>query len=81
MKDDLSIQINQEPVAVNHLQDRLRLILKSLTDRSVFLQVDVNLSFEAVAVMIDSARSAGADRIGLLTDELPRPNPQTRTSS
>jgi len=47
MRDDLSIQINQEPVAVNDLQDRLRLILKSRTERSVFLQADVNLPFEA----------------------------------
>ena len=81
MRDDLSIQINQEPVAVNDLQDRLRLILKSRTERSVFLQADFNLPFEAVAATIDSARSAGADRIGLLIDELQRPNPRTKTSS
>jgi len=79
IKDDLSIQINQEPVSVHELQDRLRSILKSRTDRSVFLQADFNLPFEAVATMIDSARSAGADRIGLLTDKLQRANPRTKT--
>jgi len=31
MKDELSIQINQEPVPVKELQDRLRVILKSRT--------------------------------------------------
>ena len=79
MKDDLSIQINQEPVPVHELQNRLRLILKSRTDRSVFLQADFNLPFEAVAATIDGARSAGTDRIGLLTDKLPRANPRTKT--
>ena len=33
MKDDLSIQINQEPVPVREFQDHLRVILKSRTDR------------------------------------------------
>ena len=79
MKDDLSIQINQEPVPVHELQNRLRLILKARTDRSVFLQADFNLPFEAVAATIDGASSAGADRIGLLTDKLPRANPRTKT--
>jgi len=79
MKNDLSIQINQEPVPVHELQDRLRVILKSRTDRSVFLQADSDLPFEAVAAIIDGARSAGADRIGLLTDKLPGANPRTKT--
>jgi biopolymer transport protein ExbD len=78
MKDELSIQINQEPVPVEELQDRLRVILKARTDRSVFLQADSDLPFEAVAATIDKARSAGADRIGLLTDKLQTANPGRR---
>lgn len=78
MKADFSIEINQEPVLVHELQDRLRLILKSRTDRSVFLQADFNLPFEAVAATIDGARSAGADRIGLLTDKLQPANPRAK---
>jgi biopolymer transport protein ExbD len=85
LKDDLSIQINQEPIPVHELQDRLRVILKSRTDRSVFLQADSDLRFEAVATIIDGARSAGADRIGLLTEKLqpanPRPKVQILTPS
>ena len=77
MKDDLSIQINQEPI-VHELEDRLRVILKSRTDRSVFLQADSELPFEVVAATIDSARSAGADRVGLLTDKLPSANPRAK---
>jgi biopolymer transport protein TolR len=78
MKDDSSMQINQEPIPVHELQDRLRVILKSRTDRSVFLQADSNLPFEAVAETIDRARSAGADRIGLLTDKLQPANPRAK---
>ena len=81
MKDDLSIQINQEPIPVQELQNRLRLILKSRTDRSVFLQADSDLPFEAVAATIDGARSAGADRIGLLTDKLQPANSRTKVQS
>jgi biopolymer transport protein TolR len=67
---DLSVRINQEPTPVHELEDRLRAILKSRTERSVFLQADSNLPFEAVANIIDTARSAGADRTGLLTAKL-----------
>ena len=78
IKNDLSIQINQETIPVHELQDRLRAILKSRTDRSVFLQADSDLPFEAVAATIDGARSAGADRIGLLTDKLQPANSRTK---
>jgi biopolymer transport protein ExbD len=78
IKDDLSIQINQEPIPVHEFQDRLRVVLKSRTDRSVFVQADSDLPFEAVAATIDGARTAGADRIGLLTDKLRPANPQAK---
>jgi biopolymer transport protein ExbD len=78
MKDDLSIQINEEPVPVPEFQDRLRVILKSRTNRSVFLQADSDLPFEAVAAIIDGVRSAGADRIGLLTQKLQPANPRAK---
>jgi biopolymer transport protein ExbD/biopolymer transport protein TolR len=70
MQRDSSLQINQETIPAEKLQDRLRAILKLRKDRSVFLQADSDLPFEAVATTIDSARGAGADRIGLLTDKL-----------
>ena len=76
IKDDLSLQINQEPIAIHELEDRLRVILRSRTDRSVFVQADSGLPFEAVAATIDGARTAGADRIGLLTDKLRPANPR-----
>jgi biopolymer transport protein ExbD len=70
MQRDSSLQINQETIPAEKLQDRLRAILKLRKDRSVFVQADSDLSFAAVAVTIDGAKSAGADRIGLLTEKL-----------
>ena len=67
---DQSIQVNQQPIATHLLQVRLQAILKSKTDRSVFLWADSELPFEVVAATIDRARGAGADRIGLLTERL-----------
>jgi biopolymer transport protein ExbD/biopolymer transport protein TolR len=78
VKGDSSIQINQEPIPAHELQSRLTTILKSRTDRSIFLQADSNLPFEAVAATIDRARSAGADRIGLLTDKLRPAKPRAK---
>ena len=67
---DLSIQINHQTISPPLLQGRLKAILKSRTDRSLFIQADSELPFEAVAATIDSARGAGADRIGLWTEKL-----------
>ena len=74
MQRDSSLQINQETIPAEELQDRLRAILKARRDRGIFLQADSDLAFAVVAATIDGARSAGADRIGLLTEKLAATN-------
>ena len=69
--ENLSILINQEPIGSELLRDRLSGILKSRTQRTVFIQAASELSFEIVTTIIDLAKEAGADRIGLMTETLP----------
>jgi biopolymer transport protein TolR len=64
------IKINQDPVDVRMLQTRLEEIFKTRNDRVMFLKGDATLPFQEVARVIDIAKGAGIDKIGLITKEL-----------
>ena len=61
------IRINQEEVEPSHLIGRLQDIFKTRNDRTIFVQGDNALLFNDVAQIIDAAKGAGIDRIGLMT--------------
>ena len=61
------IQVNQEPVALSALGARLENIFKSRNERVMFVKGDPDVDFGDVAAIIDIAKGAGVDRIGLIT--------------
>ena len=63
----LTYKINQENVSIHALGSRLSAILALRADKVVFLQGDDALEFASVAQVLDIARGAGANQIGLLT--------------
>jgi len=63
-----AVRINQEETESSHLIDRLQEIFKTRSDRTIFVQADRELLFNDVAQVIDSAKGAGAVRIGLMTE-------------
>ena len=65
-----NIKINQDDIAPSRLMDRLREIFKKRSDRTVFVQANNDLLFSDVAQLIDSAKGAGIDRVGLMTDQI-----------
>ena len=64
------IKINQEEVELPHLMERLQDIFKTRSDRTMFVQADDNLLFNDVALLIDAAKGAGAQRLGLMTESI-----------
>ena len=68
------IFLNQEMLDFVSLPPRLREIFSTRADRTLFVQADDEILFNDVAHLIDTARGAGAGRIGLLTTRL-TPNP------
>jgi biopolymer transport protein ExbD len=64
------IKINQEPVDLRMLGPRLEDIFKTRSDRVAFVKGDLTLPFADVAEIIDIARGAGIDKIGLVTKAL-----------
>jgi len=61
------LKINQETVKWEELQGRLHDIFKTRAERVAFVRGDDDVDFEYVANIIDIARGAGVDRVGLLT--------------
>jgi biopolymer transport protein TolR len=64
------IKINQEEVAPSRLTERLQDIFKTRNDRTIFVQADHELLFNDVAQLIDAAKGAGVDRVGVMTEQI-----------
>jgi len=64
------VKINQDQVDVRVLGSRLEDIFKTRNNRVMFVKGDPTLPFSEVANIIDIAKGAGIDKIGLITKAL-----------
>jgi biopolymer transport protein TolR len=62
-----NVTINQTPVAIGDLGQRLVDIFKNRNEHILFIKGDPKLPFQDVAQLIDISKGAGADKIGLIT--------------
>jgi biopolymer transport protein TolR len=62
-----ALKINRENVKWEDLQSRLHDIFKIRAERIAFVAGDDDIDFQYVAEVIDLARDAGVERVGLLT--------------
>jgi len=60
------IRLNQEMLDSSAILPRLRDLFSTRADRALFVQADDEVLFNEVAQLIDIARGAGADRVGLM---------------
>ena len=65
-----TIMINQEVVTKAMLGERLIDIFKTRAERIVFVRGDSGLNFVEIADVIDIAKGAGIDKIGLMTAKI-----------
>jgi biopolymer transport protein TolR len=70
IEKDRSIKLNQDPIQIERLQDRLEEVFKTRAERVVFVKADPDLEFQTVARAIDIAKGAGIDKIGLMTPRI-----------
>jgi biopolymer transport protein ExbD len=69
-KLDPELKINDENVKWSDLSDRLQQIFKWRAERVAFVQGEDDVEFQWVAEVIDTARHAGVEKVGLLPKEL-----------
>jgi biopolymer transport protein TolR len=65
-----TLKINQEDATWNTLEPRLEEIFKERADKIAFVKGDSDVLFQEVARAIDVMRSAGIDKVGLITAKL-----------
>lgn len=68
MKKDLSVEINQQRVDLNVLQDELRRIYSARQDKTIFIRADAKLPYSRVMEMIDIAKGAGVEVLGIIPE-------------
>lgn len=64
------IKINQDSIDLRMLGSRLEDIFKTRSERVMFVKGDRTLPFGEVAQVIDIAKGAGIDKIGLITQRI-----------
>ena len=69
-----NLKINQDVVEKPFLGQRLEEIFKTRADRTMFVKGDPDVIFGAVAEVIDIAKGAGIDKIGLITQNIEEGN-------
>ena len=64
------VKINQDPVDIRMLGSRLEDIFKTRNERIMLVKGDDVLPLSDVALIIDIAKGAGVDKIGLITQKV-----------
>jgi biopolymer transport protein TolR len=67
---DKSMHINNEDTNMKALGPRLEAIFKTRAERVVFVKGDPDLNYEVIAQVIDVAKGAAIDKIGLMTPKV-----------
>lgn len=66
VRDDGGADLNREHWKAGEWHARLRTLLASRADRTVFFTAEPDLEFRLLGEAIDAARAAGAKQVGLL---------------
>jgi biopolymer transport protein ExbD len=65
-----TIKINQNVVELRFLGDQLQDIFKTRNERTAFVNADADLLYRDVVELIDVAKGAGVDKVGLMTETI-----------
>jgi len=69
---DKQITINKQAVAVNELESRLRTIFEERKDKTMFIAGAGNLRYGDIVTVIDAAKGAGVEKVGIVTEGMRR---------
>ena len=69
---DKKISINNQDVTVAELEERLRTIFEERKDKTMFIMGAANLRYGDIVEVIDAAKGAGVDKVGIVTEGMRR---------
>ena len=62
------IEINQNPIELPQLQSELNRIYSTRSDKTIFLRADAKLPFSRIIEVIDIAKGAGIETLGIIPE-------------
>ena len=65
---DKSIAVNKQPVTLAELEGRLRDIFETRKEKQMFIVGDPNLRYAEIVAVIDAAKGAGVEKVGIVTE-------------
>jgi biopolymer transport protein ExbD len=69
---DKKISINNQDVTVPELQERLRTIFEERKDKTMFIMGAGSLRYGEIVDVIDAAKGAGVEKVGIVTEGMRR---------
>jgi biopolymer transport protein TolR len=69
---DRRISINKQDVTVQELEDRLRTIFEERKEKTMFIAAAGNLRYGDIVAVIDAAKGAGVEKVGIVTEGMRR---------
>jgi biopolymer transport protein ExbD len=69
---DKKISINHDDVSLNDLESRLRNIFDQRKDKTMFIIAAGTLRYKDIVNVIDAARGAGVEKVGIVTEGMRR---------
>ena len=69
---DKSIAVNHQPITINELETKLRDIFESRKEKTMFIVGDPSLRYGEIVAVIDAAKGAGVEKVGIVTEEMRR---------
>jgi biopolymer transport protein TolR len=64
---DRSIAVNHQPIPIDQLEQRLRDVFESRKEKTMFIVGDPSLRYGDIVNVIDAAKGAGVEKVGIVT--------------
>jgi biopolymer transport protein TolR len=67
---DRQIAVNKQPVAMDGLQDYLRTVFETRKEKTMFIAGAGSLRYSDIIAVIDAAKGAGVEKVGIVTEKM-----------
>jgi biopolymer transport protein ExbD len=69
---DRTMSVNKQPVTIAELQNRLREVFETRREKTMFIVGDPSLRYGEIIDVIDAAKGAGVEKVGIVTEGMRR---------
>ena len=67
---DRQIAVNKQPVAMDGLEDYLRNVFETRKEKTMFIAGAGTLRYSDIIAVIDAAKGAGVEKVGIVTEKM-----------